>query len=324
MDNNLKTRTVSFKNMNVENDESLYVKPEDRFENLTTHQINTLKVQTERFANVENNSFTNYRLQQQNKHKESKLQKANFYYSYIPKFYLKELSYAKASAITYTTFFLLFIVGTIVLTSLIFTIWKNNVNPYILLLLLIPFVFFSIKFIFTINRYKNFYTEAKSINFRDEKVLSSNIQKIYRKLKTHYIDVNWFCIGIYIVALTIMLVDSLLPIFIYKTGFADFVTPIRVDKQYTYMVLMWTCVGFIIYTLTSHISILALSYIRTANIENFYNYMLIDANEIDNIKKAKNRRDAIIFFTIILTVVFLTWVIIRLVKRKQATKVVVK
>ena len=122
MDNNLKTRTVSFKNMNVENDESLYVKPEDRFENLTTHQINTLKVQTERFANVENNSFTNYRLQHQNKHKESKLQKANFYYSYIPKFYLKELSYAKASAITYTTFFLLFIVGTIVLTSLIFTI----------------------------------------------------------------------------------------------------------------------------------------------------------------------------------------------------------
>lgn len=324
MDNNLKTRTVSFKNMNVENDESLYVKPEDRFENLTTHQINTLKVQTERFANVENNSFTNYRLQRQNKHKESKLQKANFYYSYIPKFYLKELSYAKASAITYTTFFLLFIVGTIVLTSLIFTIWKNNVNPYILLLLLIPFVFFSIKFIFTINRYKNFYTEAKSINFRDEKVLSSNIQKIYRKLKTHYIDVNWFCIGIYIVALTIMLVDSLLPIFIYKTGVADFVTPIRVDKQYTYMVLMWTCVGFIIYTLTSHISILVLSYIRTANIENFYNYMLIDANEIDNIKKAKNRRDAIIFFTIILTVVFLTWVIIRLVKRKQATKVVVK
>ena len=87
---------------------------------------------------------------------------------------------------------------------------------------------------------------------------------------------------------------------------------------------MWTCVGFIIYTLTSHISILVLSYIRTANIENFYNYMLIDANEIDNIKKAKNRRDAIIFFTIILTVVFLTWVIIRLVKRKQATKVVVK
>ena len=122
MDNNLKTRTVSFKNMNVENDESLYVKPEDRFENLTTHQINTLKVQTERFANVENNSFTNYRLQQQNKHKESKLQKVNFYYSYIPKFYLKELSHAKASAITYTTFFLLFIVGTIVLTSLIFTI----------------------------------------------------------------------------------------------------------------------------------------------------------------------------------------------------------
>lgn len=324
MDNNLKTRTISFKNMNIENDESLYVKPENRFENLTTHQINTLKVNTEGYVNAEDNSFTRYRIQQQEKLKESKLQKTNIYYSYFPKFYLKELSYAKSSAILYTTFFSLFITGAIILASLVLTIWKNSVNPHILLLLLIPFTFFFIKLIFAINRYKNFYTEAKTINFRDEKVLSSNIQKIYRKLKTNYIDINWFCVGIYIAALIIMLVDSLLPIFIYKAGFADFTTPINVDNQYTYMILFWTCVGFITYTLISHVSVLVLDYIRTANIENFYNYMLIDAAEISNIKKAKNRRDAIIFFAIILTIVFLVWIIFRLIKRKQATKVVVK
>lgn len=324
MDNNLKTRTVSFKNMNIENDESLYVKPENRFENLTTNQINTLKIKPEGYTKVENNSFTQYRIQQQNKRKESKLQETNIYYGYIPKFYLKELSYAKSSAIFYTTFFALFIAGVAVLTYLVLTIWKNNVNPCILLLLLIPFVFFIVKFIFAINRYKNFYTEAKSINFRDEKVLSSNIQKIYRKLKTYYIDINWFCIAIYIIALIIMLVDSLLPIFIYKAKFADFVTPINVDNQYTYMVLFWTCVGFIIYTLVSHVSVLVLSYIRAANIENFYNYMLIDANEISNIKKAKNRRDAIIFFAVVLTIVFLVWIVVRLIRHKQTTKVVVK
>jgi len=45
--------------------------------------------------------------------------------------------------------------------------------------------------------------------------------------------------------------------------------------------------------------------VRAANIENFYNYMLIDANEITNIKKAKNKRDAIIVFAIFLTLAFL-------------------
>ena len=324
MDNDLKTKTVSFENMNTESDKSLYVKPESRFENLTTHQINTLKVSSESYTKVGNDSFTQYRIQQQNKRKKSKLQKINLYYSYIPNFYLKELSYARLSVVLYTIFFSLFIVGAAVLTYLILTVWKNNVNPWILLLLVIPFIFFLVKFILAINRYKNFYVEAKSINFCDEKILSSNIQKIYRKLKTHYIDINWFCVAAYVVSLIIMLIDSLLPIFIYKTRFADFVTPITVDNQYTYMVLFWTCVGFIICTLFWHISVLVSSYIRAANIENFYNYMLIDPNEISNIKKAKNRRDAIIFFTIVLTIVFLVWIVVRLIKRKQATKVVVK
>lgn len=324
MDNDLKTKTVSFKNMSVENDESLYIKPENRFENLTTHQINTLKVTSEGYTKVGNDSFTQYRIQQQNERKKSKLQKINLYYSYIPSFYLKELSYAKSSAVLYTIFFSLFIAGAAVLTYLILTTWKDNVNPLILLLLVVPFIFFLVKFIFAINRYKNFYAEAKGINFCDEKILSSNIQKIYRKLKTHYIDINWFCSATYIVSLIIMLIDSLLPIFIYKTGFADFVTPITVDNQYTYIVLFWTCVGLIICTLFWHISVLVSSYIRAANIENFYNYMLIDPNEISNIKKAKNRRDAIIFFAIILTVVFLVWIAVRLIKRKQATKVIVK
>ena len=111
MDNDLKTKTVSFENMNTESDKSLYVKPESRFENLTTHQINTLKVSSESYTKVGNDSFTQYRIQQQNKRKKSKLQKINLYYSYIPNFYLKELSYARLSVVLYTIFFSLFIVG---------------------------------------------------------------------------------------------------------------------------------------------------------------------------------------------------------------------
>ena len=52
--------------------------------------------------------------------------------------------------------------------------------------------------------------------------------------------------------------------------------------------------------------------------------MVIDPNEIAAIKKSKMKRDAIIFFAVILTIAFIIWLVVRLVKRNQQTKVVVK
>ena len=106
--------------------------------------------------------------------------------------------------------------------------------------------------------------------------------------------------------------------------FADFNTPIAVDGQYTYLVLFWTSVGVLVFTLLSHIWIVVSNYLRVSNIENFYNYMVIDPNEIAAIKKSKMKRDAIIFFAVILTIAFIIWLVVRLVKRNQQTKVVVK
>ena len=323
MEDKLKTRVVSFKNMSIEQDEDLLIKPEERFENLTTHQINTLKLNDEEISsNTSDNLFLKYQIESNTK--KFKLQKINPYYSYIPKFYLKELSFAKFAAITYTSILSLFVIGTIILASLVLTSWKYVISPYILLVLIPPFVFLLSKFIFALNKYKNFFEEAKNINFRDEKVLSPNIQKIYRKLKTNYIDINWLCGVTYFVLLLMILVVCLLPIFIYKAHFADFITPITVDNQYTYIALFWSAISAICIIGITHVWVLVLGYVRAANIENFYNYMLIDANEITNIKKAKNKRDAIIVFAIFLTLAFLIWLILRIVKRNQATKVVVK
>ncbi len=323
MEDKLKTRVVSFKNMSIEQDEDLLIKPEERFENLTTHQINTLKLNDEEISsNTSDNLFLKYQIESNTK--KLKLQKINPYYSYIPKFYLKELSFAKFAAITYTSILSLFVIGVIILVSLVLTSWKYVISPYILLVLIPPFVFLLPKFIFALNKYKNFFEEAKNINFRDEKVLSPNIQKIYRKLKTNYIDINWLCGVTYFVLLLMILVVCLLPIFIYRAPFADFITPITVDNQYTYIALFWSAISAICIIGITHVWVLVLGYVRAANIENFYNYMLIDANEITNIKKAKNKRDAIIVFAIFLTLAFLIWLILRIVKRNQATKVVVK
>ena len=322
MEENLKTRTVSFKNVFFDEDKDLSVLPEERRDSLTTHQINTLKINPQTSKEVQDP--INLPWLEEKKIKRSKLQGTNIYYSYIPKFYLKELSYAKISMIIFGILFATMLITGSVLMSLSFTIWKDHINPYIFLLLLAPITLFLIYFIISVNRFKNFNNEAMKINFRDEKVLSNNIQRIFRKLKTNYIDINWFCAGAYVILSLIMLIDSILPMIIYHTHFADFNTPIAVDSQYTYMVLFWSSVGVMSFTLFFHILIVVGNYLRSSNIENFYNYMIIDPNEITSIKKSKMKRDAIIFFAIILTVVFIIWLVIRLVKRKQQTKVVVK
>ena len=120
MEDKLKTRVVSFKNMSIEQDEDLLIKPEERFENLTTHQINTLKLNDEEISsNTSDNLFLKYQIESNTK--KLKLQKINPYYSYIPKFYLKELSFAKFAAITYTSILSLFVIGVIILVSLVLT-----------------------------------------------------------------------------------------------------------------------------------------------------------------------------------------------------------
>ena len=52
MEENLKTRTVSFKNVFIDEDKDLSVLPDERRDSLTTHQINTLKINLETSAEV--------------------------------------------------------------------------------------------------------------------------------------------------------------------------------------------------------------------------------------------------------------------------------
>jgi flagellar biogenesis protein FliO len=65
------------------------------------------------------------------------------------------------------------------------------------------------------------------------------------------------------------------------------------------------------------------NYIRVARIENFYNFMIVPQEELDTIKKQKNRRDLIIFLCAILLVGLVGYLVYRLVKRNRATKVIV-
>ncbi|MCF0125662.1 MAG: hypothetical protein HUJ68_07905 [Clostridia bacterium] len=49
-----------------------------------------------------------------------------------------------------------------------------------------------------------------------------------------------------------------------------------------------------------------MAYLRSSNIDNYYNFSVVDPQEIANIKKSKNKRDLIIFFAVTGTIIFLT------------------
>jgi flagellar biogenesis protein FliO len=70
-------------------------------------------------------------------------------------------------------------------------------------------------------------------------------------------------------------------------------------------------------------SLLVGNYIRVARIENFYNFMIVPQEEIDLIKKQKNRRDLVIFLCSIALIGLIGYLIYRLVKRNRAAKIVV-
>jgi flagellar biogenesis protein FliO len=66
------------------------------------------------------------------------------------------------------------------------------------------------------------------------------------------------------------------------------------------------------------------NYIRAARIENFYNFMIVPQEELNLLKKQKNKRDLIIFLIVVGLIGFIAWFIYKIVKRSKSTKIVVQ
>ena len=255
----------------------------------------------------------------------NKIQRVNPYYNYIPKFYLSELRHSKLSSIMYLVIFSLFIVLSITLISLSVTIWAHNINSWILILLVLPFSLCLGKLIISCNKYHNFKSEAMCINFRDDKVLSNNVQKAYTNYKTKYIDTNWCSAFLYIITLLTILVDAIVIMFDKNLNdihykFGDFLGVFK-DGKYSYVIVLIFALVIFSLTFINHVYSIINNYIRASNIENFYNNSIANDENIREIKKTKNKRDAIIFFAIIGTIFFLVWFLYKIISKKRINKV---
>jgi hypothetical protein len=60
--------------------------------------------------------------------------------------------------------------------------------------------------------------EAKTINFKDQKTLSTNTVNLYKRLKVAYLNANWFCSLGYIlcVGAFVCLIIGVIAVGVYK------------------------------------------------------------------------------------------------------------
>lgn len=250
-----------------------------------------------------------------------KLSHINPYYSYFPDFYIKEL---KKSLVT------TFIWGFVLMITTAFCAWlaaeiimANNVSNWTMLCL-IPIMGLVISlFIVYFTRYFNFKTEAKTINFKDEKVISNNVVKVYKSLKIGYININWMSLLSYCIFLIALLIDCIVCYCYYPIGFGNVYAPISETGNYTYAVIFWLCVSAVLITFILQCFLIISSYVRYSRIENFYNFKIVSDEELALLKKKNNRRDLFIFLGIVLTLVLIVMLVVKLFKRNKKTKVVV-
>ncbi|MBQ0045405.1 MAG: hypothetical protein KBS35_00745, partial [Mycoplasma sp.] len=108
----------------------------------------------------------------------------------LPKFYIQE--YKRSGRLV-----ILWAVITAICLAL--EIWamvaiiQSTVNNWAMLTLIPAITLCIAFFIIYLNNWLNFRSEARNVDFTQGKIPTINVMKLYKRLKTAHINVNWFC-----------------------------------------------------------------------------------------------------------------------------------
>lgn len=278
-----------------------------------TNSLNSVQVQL--------NSAAETFHQEQDTKKSKKVSAINQYYAYFPDFYKKELNNSFIMSVVWG---ILLTVATAICSWFVAEIVMSPVLNNWTLLSLIPVYGLVVSlFVVYLVKYLNFKNEAKTINFKDEKVVSTNVLKLYKSLRVGYINVNWMSLLSYTLFLLTLLVNCIVCYSMYPTHFGDVYTPIHENNNWAFAIVFWISVSSVLITFIIQACALVGNYVRYSRIENFYNFSLVANEEMVLLKKKTNRRDVVIYLGITCTLLLICWLIVKLFKRKKQTKVVV-
>jgi hypothetical protein len=137
---------------------------------------------------------------------------------------------------------------------------------------------------------------------------------------------------VYVASILVFLLDALFFYLMHKddglSNFAkgDYFLQWKYTPDYTFAIISTVSLTCFIGTVLIHASLLVTNYLRVNRIECFYTFMIVSQEDIDLIKKKKNKRDLFIFLSVLFLIFLLGFLIYRLIKRGggKTTNVVIK
>lgn len=271
--------------------------------------------------------------QEQKKIDLSPLEKANKNYSALPKFYLREYKRSARLAIMWA-------VITAICAGLetwaLVEILRSPVNNWIALTLIPAITLCIAMLVIYINNWINFKNEARTVDFTQGKIPTINVMKLYKRLKTAHINVNWFCCLTYVVGGLAILITyivgwAIAVNYFMKNGNPDHLPVWGVlDPNYlpykepgscgaSILISVIVCSASMLTAFILHVVLLVTNYVRAGKIDSFYAVQIVSDEELNALKKKKNKRDLFIFLGVVMVVALIGLLIYKAVKSKRVS-----
>jgi len=254
--------------------------------------------------------------------------------SYFPSFYSKEIKRSNISFILWNIYAVVLL--ALVVTASCLTIKKSDKETlWLIVVYIIPALIFIPLYVSKLLFWSSMRNEAKTINFKDQKVVSINITKLYKKLKVTYINANWFCslayiysfAGVIVLVIVCWGIKSINGMSINapwsswaQNPFRFVLTPVSGAIPYFIAFLVFATI-FVISALV-HATSITTAMVRVNRIENFYNSFIVLPEELETYKKKVNKRDLICFCVALLILGLIIYFAYKNAKKNRQTVVV--
>lgn len=197
------------------------------------------------------------------------------------------------------------------------TIIKSDISNWTALTL-IPAITLCIAFLIVyVNNWFNFRNEARNVDFSQGKIPTISVMKLYKRLKTAHINVNWFCGLTYVAGGLAILITYIIGFAISK-DWGDLRPSTFSDScGASLLITVIVCATAMVCAFFLHVILLVTNYTRAAKIDNYYSVQIVSDEELNAIKKRKNKRDLFIFLAVVMILVLIGLLIYKLVKSKK-------